>query len=290
MGNVGGLHEGQWYELTRDHPTTSLVRPGEFWRVRVDPRGIAYPLYALGPDGQEPEPPLIVLAQEPTLHVGAAEPEPTPAERARPSHPEDTRDPAAPLQSGTETDRPPRGRVPATPMETIQEGERVAIFADDINMAWACQQLGFKIDWGKAAKLFTGNGYLTSATFFMAEPREDGIVELQERFAWALIQTGFTIHAVRAKPVRAFPGGRKVNLNTHIVARFVEAICQDEFDVAVVFSGDGDLVPALEIARAHKKTVYVVSTRACLALDLANAASRPVFHLEHFRKEIERLP
>lgn len=48
----------------------------------------------------------------------------------------------------------------------------------------------------------------------------------------------------------------------------------DNYDVAVLFSGDGDFERAIELVRGRGKEIYVVSTDGFAARELRNAAGR----------------
>ena len=285
MGNMVGEVDGEGVQLGRDFHTTVLVEPGETWRVRIHVRNGFRAAQALNRT-DPPEAPIVVpLRVAPLAPLGTALRAALPEEDPPGSgNPPPRRAPRVHRDGPMTLD----GRI-LEPQDVIPEGKRVALFVDDGSMSWASQQAGFSLEWRKALSFFLGHGSLAKASYHIVEAVEAPYRDAQRQYVWALARMGYTVHAAPTRIIRKEESEvRKANLETRIVAEMLQDAYEDRFDVAVLFSGDADLEPAVRIIRGMNKPVYVVSTKGCLAWGLANAADRPLFFIEHFRGQLER--
>lgn len=68
------------------------------------------------------------------------------------------------------------------------------------------------------------------------------------------------------------PNGIQKATDVAIASRMVADVSNDHYDVAVLISGDGDFVPAVEMVQDYGKRVEVASFSHCLSSELSRRA------------------
>lgn len=165
--------------------------------------------------------------------------------------------------------------------------ERVALFIDGINLWYAQQKLNYRIDYVKLRDCWSKEEHrrLYNAFFYTghhATPEDE-----KQQFLDLLINNGYTL---RTKTVKTMydPMQKKdvykCNLDVEIVIDMLTTL--DQYDTAVLISGDGDFERAVEVLRSRGKTVYGVCCRAMTAKDLVSAVDR-FYWLEDMKSELE---
>lgn len=249
---VSRLPEGKVVLIHFDH--LDRVQDGETWLVQLEHRdtyAVATPLERLKKAEPREAPPLV----------------------------EETKEPARPTQTAREPD--PRTH----PRRFIRPEDRVALFVDGANMDGACRDAGFFLDYGKVIKTFLGDGRFYAAFYYTADFNDD----MQTRFLDYLSYVGYV---VRKKPVKVIvdqeTGDKryKGNVDTELVLDMVNTV--DNYDVALLFSGDSDYERAIDLLRARGKRVYVISSSGTLSRELALISDKPVFLLEDLQALVQR--
>jgi uncharacterized LabA/DUF88 family protein len=165
--------------------------------------------------------------------------------------------------------------------------ERVAMFVDSANMHHACKRAGFFIDWRKAREHFTKDKSFASAFFYYAVPPQ--VEPDRQRFLDFLSYNGYVVRTKTLKTVYDSQTGdsiQKANLSIEIALDMVNT--SDNWDVAYLFSGDGDFERAVELLRSRGKRVFVVTAQGMLARELAYVADKPVIWLDEVERFIGR--
>jgi len=80
---------------------------------------------------------------------------------------------------------------------------------------------------------------------------------------------------------------KKANLDIEIVLDMFNTI--ENYDIAVLISGDGDFERALQLLRARGKKLLVIATEGFIARELRGIAGRHYIDLETLKLEIERI-
>jgi uncharacterized LabA/DUF88 family protein len=175
-----------------------------------------------------------------------------------------------------------------SPASLTRPGDRVALFINGAAMDGAARDTGYYLDYARVRSYFEGEGTLVAGVYHTpATPEAD---PARVRFLDFLSHNGFT---VRRKPVRTFSDpetGRvrtKCDLDIDVAVDMLTKA--DHYDVAFLFTGDGDLERVVEVLRARGKRIFVVSSRAAMARDLAYAADKPVFWLEEHEAALRRV-
>ncbi len=146
---------------------------------------------------------------------------------------------------------------------------RIAIFVDGGNVYHTQRKhLGWNIDLKRFLDYFRMIGDVVDAYYYTAI---DYKMESQNRFVQMLPLMGYTIVS---KPLKEIHNGdetkRKGNLDVEIVLDMFNTI--DNYDMAVLFSGDGDFERPLQQLRARGKRFMVVAHRSMVAREILAVA------------------
>lgn len=162
--------------------------------------------------------------------------------------------------------------------------ERVSVFIDGLNAKYTQERLGWIIDYAKLLQEFARDRVLVNGFFYTSQPNMDW----EHNFVRFLSWNGYT---VRTKPIKTYvdPISKattvKCNLDVEMVADMFNTATL--YDLAVLFSGDGDFERAVELLRSKGKRIFAVSTRGMVAYELVNAVDR-FFDIADLRARVER--
>lgn len=161
---------------------------------------------------------------------------------------------------------------------------RIAIFVDGGNVYRTQRKhLGWNIDLKKFLDHFRVMGDVVDAYYYTAI---DYNVASQNRFVQMLPLMGYTIVS---KPLKEIHNGdetkRKGNLDVEIVLDMFNTI--DHYDMAVLFSGDGDFERALQQLRARGKRFLVVAHRATVAREILAVAGMHYLDISEIEDEVK---
>ncbi len=167
---------------------------------------------------------------------------------------------------------------------------RVAVFVDGANFFFLQRDgLGWFADPRKILTYLARYGEVVDAYYYIgqqtqSDPRQQGYLD-------ALPSMGYT---VVTKPIKniydAQSGGyrRKANLDIEIVVDMFNTI--DQYDMAILISGDGDFERALQLLRYRGKRVMVFSTEGYIAREIRNVVGGHYVDLATLRGDIEKQP
>jgi uncharacterized LabA/DUF88 family protein len=164
--------------------------------------------------------------------------------------------------------------------------DRVAVFVDGSNMFYAQRKAGWHVDYRKVYEYFTRDLEVYNAFYYtsVASPPDPAT----EGFLRALTGIGYTVRRKAVKEMTDPETGavtRKANLDIEIVIDMLTTL--DQYDLAVLISGDGDFERAVELLRSRGKRICGVGLRAMAAYDLVNAVDRYIY-LESLREAVEK--
>lgn len=161
--------------------------------------------------------------------------------------------------------------------------KRLAIFIDYENVFYAEKAKGWNIDWIKLYNYFQQNYDIYNAFLHSSETTNVG----KRKFLKKLSLAGYTI---RTKPIKKIHDKKtgntitKCNLDIEIVIDMFNTA--DNYDVAVLISGDSDFERAIELLRSRGKQIIVLSFKNAVSYELINAADRFI-SFEEIRSEVE---
>jgi uncharacterized LabA/DUF88 family protein len=167
---------------------------------------------------------------------------------------------------------------------------RLVVFIDGPSLHKSTRALGFDVDFKRLLSWITQQGSLLRAHYYTTIFEEREYQTTRPLLDW-LEYNGFT---VKAKPVREHDDGEgrrryRRNLSVEIAVDAIEIA--RHVDAMMLFSGDGDLRPAVEAIQRRGVMATVVSTvrsqPPMLADELRRQADR-VYDLEDLRNQFGR--
>lgn len=163
---------------------------------------------------------------------------------------------------------------------------RVALFVDEANVYFAQRTLGWNVDFLKVYGYFDEKFAMYNAFLFAPEP-PDSEEETRKKYQ-DLMLAGYTLRLKKLKEIRDGKGkvvARKANLDIEMVVDMM--VTMQNYDLAVLFTGDSDFVRAVEFLRTNGKQIFVFSTKGHSSLELINAADK-FFDLRNLREAFEK--
>jgi len=165
--------------------------------------------------------------------------------------------------------------------------ERVALFVDGANMFYLQRKLGFHIDYKKLLDYFTEGKELYNAFYYTGLNAPSEVKD--RKFLEAMTYIGYTVRTKHIKEIVDSESGetiQKANLDIEIVIDMFNTV--DQYDVAVLLSGDGDFERAVELIRTKGKRVIAASTKGMASYELVNAVDKYI-DLAFIRDRIEKI-
>jgi uncharacterized LabA/DUF88 family protein len=166
---------------------------------------------------------------------------------------------------------------------------RVSIFVDGANMFYTQKKgLGWFFDPAKLLKVLKGEHELTDAYWFMGVKQPPDVRD--ENFIRFLAYAGYVVRTKALKTIYDSDSGdstQKANLDIEIVMDMFNTV--QNYDKAILLSGDGDFERAIELLRSRGKEICVVSTQNWIAAELRMAVGSHFIDLQDLRDQIERV-
>ncbi len=164
---------------------------------------------------------------------------------------------------------------------------RIAVFVDGSNFFYLQKdQLRWWIDPKKLLKwIGHRGGQVVDATYYASvDPTNEG----QDKYIKALCHMGFRVESKIIKTYTQADGStkHKANLDIEIVLDMFNTI--ENYDEAVLISGDADFCRALQILRARGKQFMVLSTKGFVANEIRQVAGLHYKDLAELRDQIEK--
>lgn len=131
---------------------------------------------------------------------------------------------------------------------------RVALFIDGGNLYHAAKNLGFKIDFLRLKQCFVSKGMKLFKAFYYSayDPSEGFIMKIID---W-LKYNGFSVVTKEVKKIsHSFLKG---NMDVELAVDML--LTMNHYDIAILFSGDGDFTRCVSELQKRNKHVQVVST------------------------------
>jgi len=163
---------------------------------------------------------------------------------------------------------------------------RISIFIDGNNFFNLCKrQLGWNVDLRKLIEHYNQIGTVVDAFYYSAID----LARPANKFLDSLPYYGFVLVS---KPLKTVGYGvdahQKGNLDIEIVMDMFNTI--DNYDMAVLVSGDGDFMRPLELLRARGKRFQVLSHPAVVAKELLSVAGMHYVNISGLEKELKYTP
>lgn len=163
---------------------------------------------------------------------------------------------------------------------------RIAVFIDGSNYYYMQKEMGWYIAGEKLMKYFAKQGQLVDAFYYIGESPEDD--DGSKRYLDMLNHIGFSLVTKPVKVITDSAGTtfKKANMDVEIVTDMLTL--SDNYDVAVLVSGDSDFLKALNILRAKGKVVEVFSTPGIISKELRRFCGVHYTDINTLQDELER--
>jgi uncharacterized LabA/DUF88 family protein len=162
---------------------------------------------------------------------------------------------------------------------------RTIIFVDHANVFKNLEKVKGRIDWKKLKLVLKGESHLVGAFIYIGLPSQ--IPKEQKKFIKYLEHVGYVI---QPKPLKKTPNGRREQkgVDIFIYKEIVELAVADSYDKAIIVSGDGDFIDAVNDLKRLQKTYEIWSFKNSLSKDLANEAGKDnVHYIDNILEEIK---
>ena len=165
---------------------------------------------------------------------------------------------------------------------------RVSVFLDGANFFYMQKNQGWFADPKKIIDYIEANiGTIVDAYYYIGKdaPPEAS----QQAFLDALPRIGYAIVSKQIKTIFDAKTGsekKKANLDIEIVLDMFNTI--DNYDCAVLISGDGDFERALQMLKGRGKHFRVIATDKFIARELLASAGRHYISFDSIRQHVEK--
>ncbi|HEY4524886.1 MAG TPA: NYN domain-containing protein, partial [Candidatus Paceibacterota bacterium] len=137
--------------------------------------------------------------------------------------------------------------------------ERVAIFIDGANIESAIRHMNARVDYKNLYQSFGGNNEISFAGFYQAYFRTEG----QERFFGRLKHLGYSLITKPLKIIKQKGGKDLPKANFDVEIACDACLGRDQYDTAILFSGDSDFAYLAEqLQKRGKRSIVIAPYRA----------------------------
>lgn len=163
---------------------------------------------------------------------------------------------------------------------------RISVFVDGANFFFMQKQdLGWFADPKKILDYISLKGDIVDAFYYIGQDAPPAAK--QKAFLDALPTMGFSLISKPIKEIFDNKTGtiiKKANLDVEIVLDMFNTI--DNYNMAVLISGDGDFERALQLLKARGKSFLIIATNKFIARELRNIAGKHYINLADLKNEI----
>ena len=162
---------------------------------------------------------------------------------------------------------------------------KVMIFIDGSNVHWGLKtykredRCEYRLDFERLQVLLTGNRDLVRTIYYGSLPTS-GLEKGQTRFMEYLRSVGIQVVSRPLRTRNSANGDERMVEKGVDVALAVDLLAlawEDAFDVAIIFSGDGDYVGAVEHVMKKGKNVEILAFKRSCSTELRHSAIRTLF-------------
>lgn len=164
---------------------------------------------------------------------------------------------------------------------------RVSVFIDGANLYFTQRhKLRWWIDYKKLYDYLESFGDIVNCIYYtgLDAPPETR----QKNFLNIISDFGFSVEKKTIKKILQHDGSviKKANLDIELVLDMFNQI--DNYDLAVLMSGDGDFERPLDLLKARGKQFRVLSTSGIIATELKHIAGNNYIDLKNLRSDLEK--
>lgn len=141
----------------------------------------------------------------------------------------------------------------------IYENEKIVLFIDGPNLHATAKSLGFDVDYKKMLALFRRRAQLVRAVYYTTLIEQQEYSSLRPLVDW-LEYNGYTMVTKPAKEFTDSSGRRRIKGSMDVELTVNAMQLADQYDHAIIFTGDGDFRRLVAALQLKGKRVSVVST------------------------------
>ncbi|MEA3294383.1 MAG: NYN domain-containing protein [Euryarchaeota archaeon] len=159
-------------------------------------------------------------------------------------------------------------------MDSVKIMKRAMMFIDGANIFHGCRnfQKNYKIDYVKVRQELTKDYDLIRAYFYEGIDPED---ESKRSFHSALQKQGFHIESRHL--LKRNGGFQEKGIDVMLTTELLTHAFKDNFDVAVIMSGDQDYIVALNEVKREGKKIVLASFKNSFSKDIQEIADEVIF-------------
>lgn len=159
---------------------------------------------------------------------------------------------------------------------------KVCVFIDAANIFYSQRTLKWRVSYEKLKKYFERE--LNLQKIFIYTARDEKRPE-QEKFIKMLISNGFIVRTKPVKQIRIANGiyQWKADFDVELTMDMLDHL--EQYDSAILLSGDSDFAPVIDRVKKHNKLVMVMSVKGHISKELLERAK--YVNLKKLRSEIE---
>ena len=164
---------------------------------------------------------------------------------------------------------------------------KVSIFIDGANLYFMHRDnLKWQLDYAKFRDFLGGFGDVVDCIFYTGAGAPPDV--RQAKFLDFLSYNGFSIEQKTIKDIMQEDGSRvqKANLDIELVMDMFNQI--ENYDLAILVSGDGDFERPLDLLRARGKQFKVISTPGTVASELRRKAGAHFIDMATLQTRLEK--
>ena len=165
---------------------------------------------------------------------------------------------------------------------------RIAVFIDGSNFFYMqTKDLGYFLDPKKLLDYVSQFGDVTDAYYYTGEDELHDAK--QQGYLDALSHMGYSLVTKRIKTIfdaQSNSTRRKANLDIEIVLDMFNTI--DNYDMAVLVSGDGDFERALQLLKSRGKQFKVLATDTFVASEIRRVAGMHYINLSDIANQLRK--
>lgn len=162
---------------------------------------------------------------------------------------------------------------------------KVALFVYGSNYFYMFKKLGWDIDYKKLLAYCSRYGTVVDAYYYTGDKGDKS----QDGFFGALQTIGYVIKTKPLKTITDNSSGQaiqKANLDIEIALDMINTV--NNYDVAVLASGDGDFRTVLELIRSRGKSFEVISSSGSVARELKDICGMHYVDISTIRPSVEK--
>jgi uncharacterized LabA/DUF88 family protein len=164
---------------------------------------------------------------------------------------------------------------------------KIAVYVDSSNLFFTQKSfLGWWCDPQKILQYLSQYGEIVYAGYYMS--LFDGSSPGKDKFRRFLSYVGYSVIARSVKHIECVDGTTKDKCDLDIKIATDMLMAVDNYDMAVLISGDGDFCCVLEALQARGKEFKVLSTDRIISRELRELAGMNYIDLSTIRAEIEK--